>query len=197
MKVLELFKVSHRFFFSMGNTIVTSRASGITRVHKDRLMINIRVGRRAVRQPFKTTMGRGSSSQGLDNGFIENCFISSWVTSSKVYITNCDVWRGRPNVHCWLISSRSWHHLPTFPCLHIFVSCWLFRRKWFEPRSNIPWLKKIIWVIGVLRTVLCDSLCGPEDGFCTGGWNVSHKQQSFSGPQSSRWSIRIPIKLEL
>ena len=24
-------------------------------------------------------------------------------------------------------------------------------RKWFEPRSNIPWLKKIIWVIGVLR----------------------------------------------
>ena len=24
-------------------------------------------------------------------------------------------------------------------------------RKWFEPRSSIPWLKKIIWVIGVLR----------------------------------------------
>jgi len=23
-------------------------------------------------------------------------------------------------------------------------------RKWFEPRSNIPWLKGIIWVIGVL-----------------------------------------------
>ena len=34
-------------------------------------------------------------------------------------------------------------------------------RSWFEPRSNIPWLKKIIWVIGVLRTtVVCDS----EDG---------------------------------
>ena len=67
MKVLEFFKVSHRFFFSMGNTIVTFRGSGITRVHKDRLMIN-RVGRRAVRQPFKTTVGRGSSSQDLDNG---------------------------------------------------------------------------------------------------------------------------------
>ena len=68
MKVLELFKVSHRFFFSMGNTIVTFGASGILRVHKDRLMINIRVERRAVRQPFKTTVGRGSSSQDLDNG---------------------------------------------------------------------------------------------------------------------------------
>ena len=30
-------------------------------------------------------------------------------------------------------------------------------RNWFEPRSNIPWLKKIIWVIGVLRrTVVSD-----------------------------------------
>ena len=30
-------------------------------------------------------------------------------------------------------------------------------RKWCEPRSNIPWLKKIIWVIGVLRrTVVGD-----------------------------------------
>ena len=26
-------------------------------------------------------------------------------------------------------------------------------RKWFEPRSNIPWLKKIIWVTGVLLLV--------------------------------------------
>ena len=24
-------------------------------------------------------------------------------------------------------------------------------RKWFEPRSNLPWLKMIIWVTGVLR----------------------------------------------
>ena len=31
-------------------------------------------------------------------------------------------------------------------------------RKWFEPRSSIPWLKKIIWVIGVLRrTVVSNS----------------------------------------
>jgi len=30
-------------------------------------------------------------------------------------------------------------------------------RKWFEPRSSIPSLKKIIWVIGVLRrTVVSD-----------------------------------------
>ena len=26
--------------------------------------------------------------------------------------------------------------------------------KWIEPRSNIPWLKKIIWVIGVLRSYI-------------------------------------------
>ena len=69
----------------------------------------------------------------------------------------------------------------------------LYLRKWFEPRSNIPWLKKIIWVIGVLsRTVVSDwrfdNLCGShlqsqdsEDGFRTGCRNVSHKQQSFSG----------------
>ena len=28
-------------------------------------------------------------------------------------------------------------------------------RKCFEPRSNITWLKKIIWVIGVLRKDCC------------------------------------------
>ena len=38
-------------------------------------------------------------------------------------------------------------------------------RKWFEPRSSIPWLKKIIWVIGVLRRTVVsdwrfDNLCG-------------------------------------
>ena len=38
-------------------------------------------------------------------------------------------------------------------------------RKWFEPRSDIPWLKKIIWVIGVLRKTVVsdwhfDNLCG-------------------------------------
>ena len=34
----------------------------------------------------------------------------------------------------------------------------LMIRKWFQPNSNnIPWSKKIIWVIGVLRrTVVCD-----------------------------------------
>ena len=39
--------------------------------------------------------------------------------------------------------------------------------KWFEPRSNIPWLKKTIWVIGVQRkTNVCDwhldNLCGSD-----------------------------------
>ena len=34
---------------------------------------------------------------------------------------------------------------------------WKYSRKWFEPRSNIPWLKKFIWVIGALRrTVVSD-----------------------------------------
>ena len=41
----------------------------------------------------------------------------------------------------------------------------LFLRKWFEPGSSIPWLKKIIWVIGVLRRTVVsdwrfDNLCG-------------------------------------
>ena len=30
-----------------------------------------------------------------------------------------------------------------------------------------------------------------EDGFRTGCWNVSHQQQSISGPQLSRWSFSI------
>ena len=38
-------------------------------------------------------------------------------------------------------------------------------RKWFKPRSSIPWLKKTIWVIGVLRRTVVndwrfDNLCG-------------------------------------
>ena len=45
------------------------------------------------------------------------------------------------------------------PYIHAYI------RKWFEPRSNIPWLKKIIWVIGVLRRTVVidwrfDNLCG-------------------------------------
>ena len=35
--------------------------------------------------------------------------------------------------------------------LHQIYSTSIILRKWFEPRSNIPWLKKIIWVIGVLK----------------------------------------------
>ena len=40
-----------------------------------------------------------------------------------------------------------------------------FIRRWFEPRREIPWLKKIIWVAGALRGTVVgdrrfDNLCG-------------------------------------
>ena len=47
-------------------------------------MILVIVGSSTVRQPFKTTAGRGSSSQDLDRDFLENCLISSWVTSARL-----------------------------------------------------------------------------------------------------------------
>ena len=62
---------------------------------------------------------------------------------------------------------------------------YLYLIKWFEPKRNIPWLKKIIWVIGVLRRTVVwdwlfrDNLCGSNrwtDGFRTGCRNVSHKE---------------------
>ena len=78
-----------------------------------------------------------------------------------------------------------------FLLLSLFLSLTLLR-KWFEPRSNIPWLKKIIWVIGVLRRTVVsdwrfDNLCeghlqskeddwlkiDSEDGFRTGCRKVS------------------------
>ena len=81
----------------------------------------------------------------------------------------------------------------------------LFIRGWFEPRSNIPWLKMIVWVTGILRRTVVDdwcfdNLCGShlrsylldyEDGFRTGCRNVSRHQQSFSRLQSCRWSFSI------
>lgn len=39
-----------------------------------------------------------------------------------------------------------------FPGEVIFVTGGKFLRNWFEPWSNIPGLKMIIWVIGLLRT---------------------------------------------
>ena len=39
---------------------------------------------------------------------------------------------------------------PSWPCKWLSITIMLLK-KWFEPRSNIPWFKKIIWVIGVLR----------------------------------------------
>ena len=86
----------------MGSSIATFRASGTTPVDKDRLMILIIVGSNTVRQRFKTTVGRGSSSQDLDSGFLETFLISSRVTSAKVtklYTTNFDLRRGRPKAY--------------------------------------------------------------------------------------------------
>ena len=42
------------------------------------------IGKNTVRQPFKTTAGRGSSSQDLDSVFLENVLISYRVTSAKL-----------------------------------------------------------------------------------------------------------------
>ena len=47
-------------------------------------MILVIVGSRTIKQSFRTTAGRGSSSQDLDSDFLENFFISSWVTSAKL-----------------------------------------------------------------------------------------------------------------
>ena len=71
-------------FFNVGNSVATFRASGTTPVDKDRLMILVIVGSNTVRQPFKTSAGRGSSSQDLDSGFLENFFYFLQGNLSKV-----------------------------------------------------------------------------------------------------------------
>ena len=68
----------------MGDNIATFKAPGITPVDNDRLTVLPIVGSSTVKQPFKTTAGRGSSSQDSDIDFLENFFISSWVTSAKL-----------------------------------------------------------------------------------------------------------------
>ena len=73
-----------------------------------------------------------------------------------------------------------------------------------ESRSNIPWLKKIILVIGVRGgTVVCDwrflNLCSLRPSSesseldCDGCQSISGKQQSFSGLQSPSWSSSIMV----
>ena len=63
---------------------------------------------------------------------------------------------------------------------------WMAISKWFERRSNTPWLKKIIGVIGVPRlTVVCD---WRFDNLC---W--SHHLQS----EDSEGKLRIPRTNEL
>ena len=82
-------------FFNVGDSVATFRASGTTPVDKDRFMILVIVGSNMVRQPFKTTAGRGSSSQDLDSGFLENVFYFLRGNLSKVTklcTTNFDVW---------------------------------------------------------------------------------------------------------
>ena len=62
-------------------------------------------------------------------------------------------------------------------------------RKWFEPRSNIPWLKKIFWVTGVLRRTVVsdwrfDNLCGSHlqsQVVVLVSWKF--KKQQFTGNQ--------------
>ena len=54
----------------------------------------------------------------------------------------------------------------------------------------IPWLKKIIWVIGVLRRTLVSDWC--FDNRC-GSHRQSFWQQSFSALQSPRWSFSIKV----
>ena len=71
-------------FFNVGNSVATFRASGTTPVDKDRLMILVIVGSNTVKQPFKTSAGRGSSSQDLDSGFLENFFYFLQGNLSKV-----------------------------------------------------------------------------------------------------------------
>ena len=72
----------------------------------------------------------------------------------------------------------------SFHCKPVSVNNNSLIIKWFEPRSDIPWLKKIISV----GQYSLDS----KDGFRTGCRNVSHKQQSFSGLLSPKsWSFSI------
>ena len=70
-------------------------------------------------------------------------------------------------LHSWTCATSKLSHkaLASWPLLGCHQSNWHLQhskkpelkkkeknhyiRKWFEPRSNIPWLKKIIWVIGV------------------------------------------------
>ena len=65
----------------------------------------------------------------------------------------------------WTEQSNRWYlqHKQYWVYLYILFNSKI--RKWFEPRSSIPWLKKIIWVIGVLRRTVVsdwrfDNLCG-------------------------------------
>ena len=73
----------------MGDKIANFRASGIVLVEKYRFIIFVTVRSNTVKQPLKTAAGRGSSSQHFDNGFLENVFNSTWVTSAKLKILHC------------------------------------------------------------------------------------------------------------
>ena len=62
----------------------------------------------------------------------------------------------------WIMWQKHGSH---WQIIILIIMITMIIRKWFEPRSNIPWLKKIIWVIRVLRRTvvgdwLFDNLCG-------------------------------------
>ena len=79
----------------------------------------------------------------------------SFVCLSNIIICSCDF--GFITYTLCQVFMVSWVVLTRFQQLQSFSSSLLSLRKLFEPRSNIPWLKKMIWVTGVLRgTVVSD-----------------------------------------
>ena len=76
----------------------------------------------------------------------------------------------------------------------------LLIRKWFEHRSNIPWLKKITWLVGVLRRTVVGDWC--FDNLCRSHFQSQVKdcfwrlrfQQPVQKP-SSTWLWRWPPHL--
>ena len=86
----------------------------------------------------------------------------------------------------WGISK---HSLPFSVCLVILT--FVFLRKWFEPRSNIPWLKKIIWVIGVLRrTVFIDWRFLFWDAHNIVHFPANYKKWPVDGPVMTLMKVR-------
>ena len=108
----------------------------------------------------------------------------------------------------WLISCRRWLPLEIMLTMQEVLCCTLNSRDYSKLIIIfiiviVPWFKKIIWVIGALRTTDVSTICAEaifrgsseddsEEDFPTGCRNVSHKQlQFFAGLQSPWWSFSI------